>query len=110
MTEKRQAPRLGRRFILRAAAFGDAPLRWSFVTIHNLSASGVFFTYDRPAHTGMLLHFKIDFPDRLIECVGRVVRVTGGADKNCRDVAARLEGLDSEGLSYIESFVRKSLP
>ena len=109
MTENRRFPRLYRRFILRAAAFGENPLRWSFVTIHNLSPSGIFFTYDRPVYVGMMLHFKIDFPDRVIECMGRVVRA--GSSRNVpQDIAARLEGVDPQEQQYIESFVRQSLP
>ena len=110
MTEKRRAPRLYRRFILRAANFGEQPLRWSFVTIHNLSTDGVFFTYDRSVYSGMLMHFKIDFPERVIQCMGRVVRVAGLREGACRDVAARLEGIALEEQQYIETFIRQSLP
>jgi len=110
VNEKRRVPRLNRRFILRVAAFGETPLLWSFVTIHNLSADGILFTYDRKAHPGMLFHFKIDFPDRLIECMGRVVRIGAAGKSGCHDIAARLEGIDSEALSYIEGFVSASLP
>ena len=111
MNEKRVFPRLYRRFILRAAALDEHPLRWSFVTIHNLSVDGIYFTYDRPAYVGMLLHLKIDFPDRLIECMGRVVRVSGakGADMTHHDVAARLEGVAPEERQFLESFVRQNL-
>lgn len=108
--EKRRAPRLYRRFILRAAPFGEEPLRWSFVTIHNLSASGILFTYDKPVREGLLLHFKIDFPERVIECMGRVARVGGAREGQFRDVAARLEGIGPEDQAYIESFVRQHLP
>ncbi len=110
MTEKRRAPRLYRRFILRAAAFGERPLRWSLVTIHNLSADGALFTYDRRAYPGMLLHLKIDFPDRVIECMGRVVRVGGAHEGTHHDVAVRLEGIQSDEHAYIDSFIRQHLP
>ena len=109
MTENRREPRLYRRFILHAASFDEKPLRWSFVTILNLSSSGVYFTYDRRAYPGMLMHLKIDFPDRLIECMGRVVRVTGQKDISHHDVAARLEGVEPDARVYIESFVRQNL-
>jgi hypothetical protein len=108
--EKRRAPRLYRRFILRAAVFGEQPLKWSFVTIHNLSSSGVLFTYDRPVREGMLLQFKIDFPDRLIQCIGRVVRVGGIREAVFHDVAAHLEGIGAGDQAYIEAFVRERLP
>ncbi len=79
------------------------------MTIHNLSPSGILFTYDRPVYVGMILHFKIDFPDRVIECMGRVVRA-GARNVVPQDVAARLEGVGPEEQQYIESFVRQSLP
>ena len=108
--EKRRAPRLYRRFVLRAAAFGEEPPRWSFVTIRDLSSNGVMFTYDRPVYEGMRLHFKIDFPDRMIQCGGRVVRIGGLREGLYHDVAARLEGVSSEDQHYIESFVQQNLP
>lgn len=110
MIENRRSPRLYRRFILRAAAFGEKPLLWSFVTIHNLSAHGVLFTYDRRAYSGMLLHLKIDFPDHVVECIGRVVRIGGAREGVNRDVAARLEGVKPEDQAYIDNFIRQNLP
>jgi hypothetical protein len=110
MTEKRRNPRLYRRFILRSAAFGEKPLRWSFVTIHNLSADGALFTYDRRVYLGMLLHLKIDFPDHVIECLGRVVRIGGAREGVFRDVAVRLEGIPSDAQAYIDGFIRQNLP
>ena len=107
--DKRKSPRIYRRFILRAAAFGDEPLRWSFVTIHNLSSTGILFTYDKPVYEGMLLHFRIDFPDKVLECIGRVVRVAGMREGLHHDVAAKLEGLTAEDRRYIEEFVRQAL-
>ena len=110
MTDKRHSPRLNRRFILRAATVGEEPLRWSFVTIQNLSATGVFFTYDRPVYPAMLMHLKIDFPDRMIQCMGRVVRVgEGPGNGNHPAVAMRLEGMNPEDQEYVEGFVRQNL-
>ena len=108
--EKRRAPRLHRRFILRAAAFGEEPPRWSFVTIHNLSSTGILFTYDKPVYQGMLMHFKIDFPDRVITCMGKIVRIGGMREGLYHDVAAHFEGVGFEDQHFIESFVRQNLP
>lgn len=107
--EKRRAPRIYRRFILRAAAFGEDPKRWSFVTIHNLSASGILFTYDKPVREGMWMHLKIDFPERVIECLGHVARVTGARESSCHEVAAHLEDIGPDDRLYIENFVRQNL-
>ena len=106
--EKRSSKRIYRRFILRAAAFGEQPLVWSYVTIHNLSATGAFFTFDRPVHIGDLLHFKIDFPDRVIECVGRIRRLAGAQDKKNRDVGASFEGIRPQDKRYIDAYVEKN--
>lgn len=107
--ENRRAPRLKKRFILRAAVYGNQPLVWSFVTIHNLSSSGILFTYERPAYPGMKMHFRIDFPDRMIECLGRVVRVAGMREGVCHDIAAKFESMNPEDAAYIDYFVRSKL-
>ena len=106
--EKRRSKRIHKRFILRAATFGEQPLTWSYVTIHNLSSAGAYFTFDRPAHIGGLLHFKIDFPDRVIECMGRIRRVTGAQDLKHMDVGASFEGIRPQDKQYIDEFVDKN--
>ena len=108
--EKRQTRRLSRRFILRVAPFGDEPLRWSYVTIHNLSSNGILFTFDRQAYTGMLLRFRIDFPDCVIECLGRVARLAGLRDGKFQDVAAKFEGINAKDRKYMDDFVFKNIP
>lgn len=106
--EKRRAPRLNRRFILRAALSGEKPLRWSFVTIHNLSATGIFFTYEKNVRVGTKFHFKIDFPDRVIECMGCAVRLCGIREGIYQDVAAQLEEMADTDRLYIEEFTRRN--
>ena len=106
--EKRQSRRIHKRFILRAAVFGEQPLRWSYVTIHNLSSSGSFFTFDRPVRVGDLLYFKIDFPDRVIECMGRVRRLTGLREGKFQDIGASFEGIRPEDRNYVDEFVDKN--
>ena len=58
----------------------------------------------------MLMHFKIDFPDRVIACMGKIVRIGGMREGLYHDVAAHLEGISSEDQHYIESYVRQNLP
>ena len=108
--DKRAAARIHRRMILRAAVFGDQPLRWSHVTIQNLSATGVFFMFDKVVHVGSLLHFKIDFPDRVIECMGRVRRILGDPQAAFRGVGASFEGANPADRDFIEEFVEKTKP
>ena len=105
--EKRSAPRINRRFILRAAIFGDEPLRWSYVTIQNLSSTGARFTFDKPVRVGSLLYFKIDFPDRVVQCMGRVRRLAGPRE-SFHDVGASFEGIEPADRDYIDKVVQQS--
>ncbi len=97
--------RIRKRFVLRAAVHGEDPPKWSYCTIHNLSASGILFTYDRLLVTGSYLHLKIDFPDRLVECVGQVMRVVGRKVGNVWDLGVRFIELHHLDQKYIERFV-----
>ena len=106
--EKRSSPRIHKRFILRTAVFGDKPLRWSYVTIRNISSSGALFTLDKAVKAGTLLHFKIDFPDRVIECMGRVTRQAGTQD-GFQDVGASFEGITPADRTYIDSIIRSGV-
>lgn len=103
--EKRAAKRIHKRFILRAAVFGEEPKRWSYVTILNLSSSGAYFTFDRPVPVGALLYFKIDFPDRVVECMGRVRRASDGSEGKFQNIGATFEGISAENKRYINEFV-----
>ena len=105
--EKRASRRIQRRFILRVAAFGEQPPRWSYVTIRDLSSAGALFTYDRPAHVGLLMLFKVEFPGRVIECMGRIRRLGEMRDHGCQDVGASFEGMRAEDKKYIDEFVEK---
>ena len=105
--EKRVSRRIQKRFILRAALFGEEPLRWSYVTIQNISSSGVLFTFDKPVKAGDLMHFKIDFPDRLIECMGRARRLGGMPGGVFQEVGASFEGIRPNDRNYIDDIVRR---
>ena len=108
--EHRRAKRIARKFVLRVALFSKEPLAWSYVTIRNLSSSGIFFSYDRPIEMGQSLVFKIDFPDRILECVGRVTRVEHGPAGLYTNVAATFQGMDDAQQRYIETFVQSWRP
>lgn len=108
--DKRRATRIPRRFILRVAIFTRQPLAWSHVTIKNLSSSGIYFAYERPVEIGQVLAFKIDFPGRVIECMGQVVRVDGGAGHLFSNVAAVFQGMPEADQVYIEGFVSRWRP
>ena len=108
--ENRSAPRIQKRFILRAALFGETPLRWSHVTIHNISASGALFAFDKVVKVGALLHLKIDFPERLVECMGRVRRLTAPSEKRFQNIAVSFEGIRPDDQDYIDAIVKRHLP
>ena len=105
--EKRETTRIRKRFVLRAAIFGEKPLTWSYVTIHDISSSGTLFTFDRAVRIGDLMYFKIDFPDRVIECMGRARRLAGTREGKFHDVGASFEGIRPVDRDYIDEFVRK---
>ena len=106
--EKRGSQRIYKRFILRAAPLNEQPLRWSYVTIHNLSSTGALFTFDRPVYIGMPLRFKIDFPERVVECIGRVRRLSGSAQAAFQDVGASFEGMRPNDKYYVDDFIQKN--
>lgn len=103
--DQRRARRINRKFILRVAVFTKEPLTWSHVTIRNLSSTGIYFSYDRPVEMGQMLVFKVDFPDRLVQCMGMVVRIERGPGGLFSNVAARFQGMDAAESEYIERFV-----
>ncbi len=106
--EKRLSLRIRKHLILRAAVFGEQPLRWSYVTIHNISVSGVLFTFDKPVKIGSLLYFKIDFPDRVVECMGRVRRLAGAREGVIQDVGASFQDIHANDRDYIDAIVKLS--
>jgi hypothetical protein len=108
--DNRKDKRIQRRFILRVAVFFQKPLVWSYVTIRNLSAGGILFAYDRSVAVGSLLVFRIDFPDRVIECMGKVVRVERGPQGVFSNVAANFQGMDQTEKDYITGFVAAYKP
>lgn len=103
--KQERAKRIRKRFMLRVAALSDDPLRWSYCTIHNLSASGILFTYDRSIAIGAYLYLKIDFPDRLVECTGQVTRVAGGDAGMVKDVGVRFIQILHLDQEFIDRFV-----
>lgn len=105
-SEKRSAPRIPKRLIVRVALYGQEPLKWSYCTVQNLSASGILFTYDRVVPLGALLYFKITFLDRVIECQGRVMRFKGDEQAGgIRDIGAQFENLSILDVKYIREYV-----
>jgi len=50
--------------------------KWDIVTVRNLSASGMLFSYDAAITKGTQVNFKIIFPfsAHVIRCIGRIIR------------------------------------
>ena len=106
-TEKRKHVRLEKKFVLRVAAQGEeetVSTQWSLVTSKNISAGGVLFTYNRALEDGALLHFKIHFPKKMIECSGVVRRTNPTGLAPLVSVAARLNDLSSPDREFIERY------
>lgn len=100
-----RSERIKKRFVVRAAQYGEEPLRWSHCTIHNLSVSGVLFTYDRPVAEGARLYLKIDFPGRVVECLGRVARIVGSERGQIQDLGVQFIHLQEGDREFIERYV-----
>ena len=105
--EKRQHPRLDKKFVLCVAPQGEeqsVSTQWTFVTSKNISAGGVLFTYDRPLADGTALTFSIHFPGKTIQCSGVVRRTSPTALQPLVNVAAKLDGLASLDREFIEQY------
>ena len=103
-SEKRKHPRLEKKVVLHVAPHGEKDTvskQWTFVTSKNISVGGVLFTYDRPLDGGTLLHFKIHFPKKTIQCSGVVHRASPAALKPLVNIAARLDDLSSLDREFI---------
>ncbi len=105
--EQRTSKRISRKFILRVAIDDGNPWpRWSLVTTHNISATGVSFTFDQAAKSGDILLLKIHFVDRVIDCKAKVSRISPGFQKPLVQLAATYMDLGDVDAKFIESFVK----
>lgn len=106
-SDKRQFPRLDKKFVLQVAPRGEeegTASRWTLVTSKNISAGGVLFTYDRTLNTGTPLTFTIHFPEKTIRCAGVVHRTAPAGREPLVNIAARLEGFGSGDREFIERY------
>ena len=103
--DKRAHRRVARQFVMRVRADlkSIVPV-WSLVTTHNLSAGGVLFTTDQPAHLHEPVIVKIHFLDRIIECRARVARLTPGYQKPLLQIAAEFEDMPAKDREFIAHF------
>ena len=104
----RRYERIDRRFIARVGIHAaDGSLKWSVVTLQNLSAGGMYFIYDREVKVGSALKIKIDFPNRIIECAGNVVRLEswGKSSVNFSVVGVSFDELSREDREFMTHFV-----
>ena len=81
MDEKRKHRRIERSFMswFRTISFvfvGRCFSKWDIVTVRNLSAGGMLFSYNDGITTGTQVNFRILFPfsAHAIKCIGRVIR------------------------------------
>ncbi|MEA3328466.1 MAG: PilZ domain-containing protein [Candidatus Omnitrophota bacterium] len=79
--ERRRYKRIRHHFIISLRVYPEITsknnAKWDMAAIENLSAAGMFFTYNKKLETGTLLEFKITLPflmDRT-RCLGVVRRV-----------------------------------
>ena len=80
MEEQRKHRRIERSLMswFRTVSFvmiGRCFSKWDMVTVRNLSAGGMLFSYDDAIAEGTLVNFKIIFPfsAHAIRCIGRII-------------------------------------
>jgi hypothetical protein len=98
--------RVDRRFIASVAKDSHSDLKWDVVSVLNLSASGLYFIFDKPIKSGDRLHVKLHFFDRIIECVGKVVRPEVPDEADFKSVAVHFQGLSASDEKYLASTVQ----
>ena len=102
---KRAHKRITRQFIMRVRADLKSVVPvWSLVTTHNLSAGGALFTMDQPVQMKEQLAVKIHFLDRVIDCYGRVARLTPGFQRPLVQVGILFEQMQDKDKEFIEQF------
>lgn len=75
--EKRKSKRIQRPFTARVQLRTPSLFpSWDIVTVQNLSADGMLFSYDKQIPPGTVLDFKINFPmtNQPIDGTGKVIR------------------------------------
>ena len=102
---KRAFKRITRQFILRVRADLKCVVPvWSLVTTHDLSAGGALFTMDQAVRLQEDVAIKIHFLDRVIECRGRVVRLTPGFQRPLVQVGVVFENMQQKDKEFVEQF------
>lgn len=102
---KRAFKRVTRQFVMRVRADLKSVVPvWSLVTTQDLSAGGALFTMDQVVHLKEQMAIKIHFLDRVIDCYGRVARLTPGFQKPLVQVGVVFESMQEKDKQFIEQF------
>ena len=106
--DKREARRIGRKFVMRVAVDDGNPWpNWSLVTTSNLSVGGTLFIFDQPVKVGQSLFCKLHFADRQIDCKAKVIRFVGTFQKPLVQVAVGFEWESEKDRVYVEEFAKR---
>jgi len=109
MTEdKRASLRIERQFVLRVTVDDGNPWsRWSLVMTHDLSVGGALFTIDQDVTEGQPLYFRLNFPDREIDCRGKVVRLIPGFKKPLTQLAVSFQWANAVDHDYVKEYTEQ---
>ena len=103
--DKRASQRIERQFVLRVTVDeGNRGWGWSLVMTHDLSIGGALFTIDQELKEGQRLYFRLNFPDREIDCRGKVVRVIPGFKKPLTQLAVSFEWASSSDSDFVKKY------
>ncbi|MEE9604136.1 MAG: PilZ domain-containing protein [Candidatus Scalindua sp.] len=84
---------------------------WDSVTLHNLSAGGTFFNYEKDLGIGTLLDLKIYVPNAVlvINCVGKVIRIDKPRHTSMFGIAIKLIDIGEQEKEAINTAVEEAL-
>jgi c-di-GMP-binding flagellar brake protein YcgR len=109
--ERRKHPRIPRQYVAQINVHsGENPTNWETVTVLNLSAGGMLFSYRTYLKLGTLVKARIDFPPagRPVEVTGRVVRQD--TSEAVRLTAVFFTEIDARQQALIDECARQWFP
>jgi hypothetical protein len=112
-SERRKYKRIKRPFIarlcIRPSDTAAKPAAYDIVSLRNLSAAGLLFTYSGELKEGTVLDFKIQVPalPLPIHCTGKVVRIEKTKPKPLYHVAVDFAEANDKELKAIDQVARE---
>jgi hypothetical protein len=114
--ERRKYKRKWKQYMVRFQIRSDEAQKtesddWDSVTLHNLSAGGSFFNYEKDLGIGTLLDLKIYVPNAVlvISCVGKVIRIDKPRHTSMFGIAIKFTEIGEQEKEAINTAVEEAL-